>query len=210
MKPIWFKFLNGPLYVSPERFAQLQDDPTPPAIDLFRNFKRLADTAVDHKFFASQIKNCLRPEQVVPHIYYLADRFQPFYREEIHTAFVRAKYPPFVGNLCVLIDLSRQMTFKTAAGVDQMELVACWASASNCPTKRIFTVSNTLVEVHAPVAGLGGVDKILSSQQYAACNIDHAVKDINRLEKFDQILVYSQRCFTLNNKLIMPKTATLH
>ncbi len=209
MKPIWFKFLSGPLYISPERFAQLQTDPTPPAIDLFRNFKRLCDTA-DPAFFASQIKNCLRPEQVVPHIYYLADRFQPFYREEIHAAFVRAQYPAFTGKLCILIDLSRQMTIKTAAGVDKMELAACLAVAANCKTKRIFTVSGTLTEVHAPVIGLGGIDKILSSQPYAACNVERAIRHINDLGKFDEILVYSQRSFTLAGRLIMPSSKTAH
>jgi hypothetical protein len=210
MKPIWFKFLNGPMYISPDRFAQLQADPKPLAVDLMRNYRKLSENATDHAFFASQIKNCRKPEGVLPHIYYLADKIQPFYRQELHEAFVRAKYPEFKGKLCVLIDLSRQMTFKTVAGIEQMELAACLAAAANCKTKRIFTVSNNLVEVHPPLEGLGCIDKILSSQSFGASNIDKAINDIQKKGVFDQVFVYSLRCFTLDKKVIMPNNGTIN
>lgn len=189
MTRLWFNLMNGPLMVDHDRLAKLANDPTPQAIDLLRNFKALEDFK-SFQHLENQIRNCLQPESVPPFMWYMADKDFPFYRSEFHTAMTRARYPLIDGTGCVLIDASKRMQEPLHPKLTRMEMAACYAVSMPTVPKDIYTVSDSLRQCHDAV-GLGGVDRIMISQNAGGCNVERAITDIEKIKKYDFMLVFT-------------------
>ena len=192
----WLKLLHGPLWISPERIDALKKqvtESTISAIDLMRNYKRLG-AECDPKELGRAISCAREPGKVPPYLYFMAEKITPFYREELHDCLLRSRRGPQAGHTAVLVDVSAGMQAPAGEGLTRLDIAASYAVTLTYPLKRIFTVSDTIVEV-PQAAGMGGIDRITMAQRPGCQFMRQACRDILRFGSFTHILAFTDKVF---------------
>ncbi len=182
---LWFRLLDGAM--CPPRHTSLT------ALDVLRNLKYLNFICSDFKALGETIANCRNPEAIPPYVWYMAEKGVPHFRDELHTAMLRAPHRVLPGYTAVLIDVSHpmQVDMPPSGGINAIEVAASWAVALQ-GNKRVFTASGVLQEVKAS-PGLGGIDRILISQQSTSCHITEAATHLCNYDKFDRVVVFTNK-----------------
>ena len=192
----WLKLMHGPLWISPERINTLKKqvkESTISAIDLMRNYKRLGEEC-DPKELGRAISRCSYPQAVPPYLYYMAEKITPIHREELHDCLLRSRRGPQAGHAAVMVDVSAGMYQPAGEGLTRLEIAASYAVTMTYPQKRLFTVSDNIVEV--PQAdGLGGIDRITMAQRPGCQFMRQACRDILRFGNFSHLVVFTDKIF---------------
>lgn len=151
---------------------------------LLRNLKNATDAGVDGALLRSAILLRRGAEKVLPFRYVAAARAVPSLEPVIDIAMLAAisELPRLSGTTVVLVDISGSMHTRVSSRSDmtRMDAAASLASILNCENVRVFSFTDTTVEV-APRRGMAGVDAIVSSQSHGGTLLGDAVKHVNQI-----------------------------
>lgn len=159
---------------------------------LLRNLRNMIDAGVDLDLIRPQIlARKGGAERVLPFRYIAAARAAPRLEKEIDAALQAsiAESPKLMGKTIVLVDVSGSMDDALSAKSDlkRVDAAAALASLLNCEDLRVFSFSNTMVEVPAR-RGMAGVDAIIKSQGHGGTALAGAVAAANSIPH-DRIIV---------------------
>ena len=189
---LWLRLLNGPMPGCESNLGQLQAHVAAScitAVDLLRNYKRLGEVC-NHEDFGDAIAHCIAPEAVPPYLWYMADKITPFYREQLHTALLRARPSPQARSVAVLVDMVADMHAPVCPGLTRLEMAASYAVTLQ--NYRIFTVGAGLAVLDGAV-GLGGIDRILLQHPSATSHAERAARDLLQFGKFDELIIFTDK-----------------
>jgi len=175
-----------------ETFERLISEGNLGYLALLRNLRNMRDAGVNDGLIGAAIllrKN--GAERVLPFRYVAAARavpqFEPYLDQALKAAI--GEMPVLSGLTIVLVDVSGSMETSLSHKSDLNRLDAAAALASIIPAEqlRVFTFSNSLVEV-APRRGMAGVDVIKNSQSHGGTQLGQALTLVNQLP-FDRLIV---------------------
>jgi 60 kDa SS-A/Ro ribonucleoprotein len=160
---------------------------------LLRNLRNMVDAGCDPKLVEEAIvARKSGAERVLPFRFVAAARAAPRLEGAIDTALCEgiASAPKLKGRTVVLVDVSGSMDVKLSGKSDmtRADAAAALASVVNAESLRVFTFSNSLVEVPAR-RGMAGIDAIKVSQSHDGTNLGGAVELLNHGVVYDRLIV---------------------
>jgi hypothetical protein len=158
---------------------------------LLRNLRGMAEAGVDPSLIRAAIIQRKGAGRVLPFRYVAAARACPAMEPYLDVAMGEAisEMPSLPGRTIVLVDVSGSMDDQLSSHSDltRVDAAAALASIINAEDLRVFTFSNTLVEV-APRRGMAGVDAVVKSQSHGGTALAAAVREINK-HPHDRLIV---------------------
>jgi 60 kDa SS-A/Ro ribonucleoprotein len=164
---------------------------------ILRNLRNVIEAGVSEKHL-DKIKRALTsPEwaqgsrRILHFRYIAAARAAPQFEPALDQALSAAidDLPTFSGETAILVDVSGSMMAPLSAKSDMLRMEVAAALAALWPgVRRVFTFSNTVVEVPAR-RGMAGVDVIIRSQGHGGTALGDAVRFINTAIPHDRLVV---------------------
>lgn len=158
---------------------------------LLRNLRGMMEAGVDSAMVRNAIRGRAGAHRVLPFRYVAAARACPTLEPDIDAALVAtiSEMAPLAGTTIVLVDVSGSMSGRLSSKSDltRQDAAAALASIVNAGTLRVFSFSDSLVEV-PPRRGMAGVDAIRNSQLSGATYLGAAVAEINKMPH-DRLIV---------------------
>lgn len=165
---------------------------------IIRNLRNIQQAGVSQRHL-NTVQRALRDpawadgaRRILPFRYVAAARAAPMYEPALDVAlgWCIAALPMLPGRTVVLVDVSESMTTYLSGKSDmtRMDAAATLASVINAASLRVFTFSNTVVEV-PPRRGMAGVDAIRRSQTHSMTRLAEAVALVNSNVPHDRLIV---------------------
>lgn len=158
---------------------------------LLRNVRNMDAVGVDRNLINNAIIERKGSRYVFPFRYVASARVNPQFEPAIDTALVHAvsELPKLDGKTIVLVDVSGSMNNLMSAKSDlkRMDAAAALASVINADDLRVFSFSNSTVEVPAR-RGMAGVDAVIKSQSHQGTRLGEAVRFANSIPH-DRLIV---------------------
>lgn len=161
---------------------------------LLRNLRNMLQSGVDGALVNEAILARRGAQRVLPFRYVAAARAAPAFEPALDQALCAAiqELPALPGRTVFLVDVSGSMDAPLSARSDitRLDAAATLASMANAESLRVFTFSDSLVEV-PPRRGMAGVDAIRASQPHGGTRLFEAVATLNRDVAHDRLVVIS-------------------
>lgn len=160
---------------------------------LIRNLRNMQEAGCDAALVkAAIVARKGGAHNVLPFRFVAAARAAPQFEPVLDQALqdqIRS-LPELPGRTVVLVDVSGSMDAKLSAKSDLMRIDAAAALASIIPASslRVFTFSDTLVEV-PPRRGMAGVETVKRSQPHHGTYLGGALRSVNVICEYDRIIV---------------------
>lgn len=159
---------------------------------LLRNLRNMMEAGCDQELVREAILARRGAERVLPFRFVAAARACPQLEPAIDEALSASVdlLPRLPGPTVVLVDVSGSMGARLSqkSDLDRLDAAAALASIVNCESLRVFTFSNSIVEV-PPRRGMAGVDAIKRSQPNGGTYLGMAVRHINENVPHDRLIV---------------------
>ena len=160
---------------------------------LLRNLRGMLEAGVDEKIIRDAILARKGASDVLPFRYIAAARAAPTFEPELDAALLGAleNTDKLAGVTCVVVDVSGSMDDPVSKKSDMRRVDAACGLASmlNCETLKVFSFSDTLVEV-PPRKGMAGVDAILRSQQHRGTYMAKTLTELKiKVKNIDRLIV---------------------
>lgn len=159
---------------------------------LLRNLRNMTESGVDLDLMSGAILARKGAHVVLPFRYVAAARYcpqmEPFLDQALSEAI--AGLPIFKGNTVILVDVSGSMDQKLSGKSDitRMDAAAALGSIVHAEKLRLFTFSNSLVEL-PPRRGMAGVDAISKSQEHGGTNLGAALQRVSTIPNLHRLIV---------------------
>jgi len=161
---------------------------------LIRNLRGMNEAGVDHGLIKQAILTGDH-SRVLPFRFISAAKLAPMFERELDTSMIAAmsEASKLAGKTVLLVDVSGSMDAAMSVKSDLHRVDAACGLAillsGVCESLRVFTFSNSLVEVPAR-SGMALRDAIIRSQQHGGTQLGQAVATVNQLT-FDRMIVIS-------------------
>jgi hypothetical protein len=160
---------------------------------LLRNLRNMTEAGVDPLLIKTAILSRRGAERVLPFRYVAAARAVPALEPTLDISLLAslATMPTLGGHTIVLVDVSGSMhsPLSRRSDLTRADAAAALASIIPCEDLRVFTFSDSLVEV-PPRRGMAGIDTVLGSQPQGGTLLGQAVEAING-KPHDRLIVIS-------------------
>lgn len=181
-----------------ETFERLLREGSLGYLALLRNLRNMTEAGVDRSLIKNAILCRIGAEKVLPFRFCAAARAVPSLENAIDIAMLAgiADLPELSGNTIVLVDVSGSMQCLLSAnsGMSFLDAAATLASVINCDHLRVFSFSDSVVEV-PPRRGMAGVDAVANSQRHGGTRLGAAVAEINSLPHDRLIVITDEQSF---------------
>lgn len=223
-KLLWEQLINGTL-ASPDTwevelsagkdkgktFSRLMSEGKLGYLALLRNIRNMVQSGVDDSLIRESIvARKSGAHRVLPFRFTAAARICPQFEPELDKSLQQtiSDLPKLTGRTVVLVDVSGSMDAKLSAKSDltRMDAAATLASIVNSDHLRVFTFSNSLVEV-SPRRGMAGVDAVIKSQHHSSTNLGSALHELQNVPK-DRLIVITDEQST--DLVTAPKSDSLN
>lgn len=165
---------------------------------LLRNLRGMMEAGVDTSIVRNAIRCRAGARRVLPFRYVAAARACPTLEPDIDAALGAAigEMPTLAGMTFVLVDVSGSMDHRLSVNSDirRLDAAASLASIVNAENLRVFSFSDSLVEV-PPRRGMAGVDAVIRSQSHGATYLGGAVKALNDLPHDRLIVITDEQSY---------------
>lgn len=191
-----------------EEFTRLLKENKLGYFALLRNLRNMDQGGVDPKLVTDAIlARKGGAEKILPFRFIAAARAAPRYEAALDASLVTtiAESPVLSGTTVVLVDVSGSMDMHLSSGSDlrRSDAAAALASLVNAETLRVFSFSESTVEV-PPRRGMAGVDAVLKSQAHRGTNMAAAIDYVNKNIKHDRIIVITDEQDTSGRRIPDP------
>lgn len=174
-----------------ETFERMLRENTLGYLALLRNLRNMIEAGVDRNLIRSGIIQGNK-SRILPFRYVAAAKHAPMFEPELDIAMQESikELPCLKGQTVVLVDVSGSMDAKLSFKSDmtRMQAAAALGSIINGENVRVFTFSDSLVEV-PPRKGMAGVDAIINNQPHGGTNLMQAILTLNKRVKYDRLIV---------------------
>lgn len=176
-----------------KEWVRLIDEKQLGALALLKNLRNMREAGVDRNVIRGALEN-IDVTRILPHRFISAARFNPDLEQFIEPAMLKCAQglPKLVGRTLFLIDVSGSMDAALSKKSDMNRLDAACGLAmigrEVCDDVTVCTFSDNLVGITAR-RGFALRDAIVKSQPHSGTLLGQAVNQVNRLEKFERIVV---------------------
>ena len=159
---------------------------------LLRNLRNMTEAGVDCNLIEKAILEGKGREKILPFRYIAAARACPQLEPALDRAMQASieALPRLKGRTVILVDVSGSMDAKLSGKSDlrRIDAAAALASIANAESLRVFTFSNSLIEI-APRRGMAGVDACLNSQPHGGTELRASLEAIKKNVQYDRIII---------------------
>lgn len=174
-----------------ETFERLLFDNKLGYIALLRNLRNMEQAGVSDTLIKRAILERRGAQDVLPFRFVAAaravPRFEPLLDEALLASMIET--PSLPGQTIFLVDVSGSMDDRLSARSDltRMDAACALASVANVESRRVFSFSDSVVEV-PPRMGMAGIDAIRKSQWHGGTYLGRAIERINTVPH-DRLIV---------------------
>ncbi len=175
-----------------ETFERLIDEGKLGYLAVLRNLRNMVEAGVHAEHIERAFDTAKGKEKVLPFRYVAAARavpsWEPLLDRELQGAVGRL--PALPGRTVVLVDVSQSMGGKLSAKSDlnRLDAASALAAVVNAAQLRVFTFSQTLVEV-APRRGMACIDAVKHSQPHGGTYLAQSLEALHKIVDYDRIIV---------------------
>ena len=193
--------------------------PAMPYLAALRNLRNMEKAGVDKDLVFRYLRARKGARRVLPFRYLAAARHAVWAKDILNECLLACieDLPKFEGKTAILVDVSGSMATRLSAKSDltRMDAAATLAAVFPAEENRVFSFSDHLVEVNRPTKGIRGIEEIIHSQSHGGTQLLGAIKNVERLDHFDRIVVITDEqaaqdhgtinslCQNINNRYII-------
>lgn len=178
-----------------EVFTNLLKENKLGAMATLRNLRGMIEAGVDISLLKNYIRN-MKTEKIFPFRFISAATYAPSLEDVLEEAMFKClkEYDKLKGKTVLLVDVSGSMGSKISGKSEMTRFDAANSIAiltrEICEDVSVYTFSNGVVQVPSR-RGFALKDAIMKSQSHNCTYLGRAIEHINKTEKYDRILVYT-------------------
>jgi hypothetical protein len=172
---------------------------------LLRNLRNMVEAGVETSLIKHAILGRLGAERVLPFRYVAAAKAAPSLEPTLDIAMLATihEMPRLSGKTIALVDVSGSMNVPLSSRADltRLDAAASLAAILNCEDLRVFSFSDTIVEV-PPRRGLAGVEAVQVSQHHGGTRLGEAIRAVEKFDHDRLIVITDEQS---HDRVVRPK-----
>lgn len=172
---------------------------------MLRNLRNMIEAGVETSLIKNAILARLGAERVLPFRFVAAAKAAPSLEPTLDIAMLASihELPTLAGKTIVLVDVSGSMhtPLSSRSDLTRLDAAASLAAIVNCDDLRVFTFSDSVVEV-PPRRGLSGVEAIETSQHHGGTRLGEAIRYVERFDHDRLIVITDEQS---HDRVVCPK-----